>query len=301
MARNNDLVFSSERIESREKHKRILIPLAVLLLIIAVVIAAALLLKNMRGTTFTGGEDTEFPYSWRNDGKGVMTLEIDRGAAGSSTWYAVNNDPADMPVVQTEKQPKKASRFKVTPQDAVRSSLRFLLLDENGEAEAVLDMLMEAGLNDKGVLQTEVIASSLQRRQTARQGGEGTYYPYSIGTDDGLIVVTVSGGAIADDWSVESSNEAAAADAGLFYEDENVILFLAPGSEPGASSIRLFSEKGAVTLKLEAELKENGDFLVTEHSVEGGMSLYEPEEFELEEPESLPEEAGPYEEAETAP
>ena len=268
MSRRNDVVFSSERLESQERLKKILIPLAVLLLIVAAVVAAAFIMRSVRGTSSTGGEDTPYPYSWRNNSKGVMTLEIDRGGVEGSSWLAVNNDPANMPVETAQKQPKGADRFTVTPTGAGRSNQVFVLMGEDGEASVKLEMLMEAALNDKGVLQTEVLSSSILERQRTTQGGADSAYPYSYTSDtDGFLVVTVSGAAVYNDWDCSCDNEAAAYFAGLFYEEDDIITYLCPGTEPGNCTAVIFSKEGGVELTLELELSEGGAILVRNDSI----------------------------------
>jgi|GEM_PF-2439053 len=287
MARNKDVVFSSERLESRERLKKILIPLAVLAAIAVIVVVAALLTRALKVTYYTGGEDTPYPYRWYNK-KGVMTLEIDSSAAEGRSWVAVNNDRAHIPTEATKKQPKKASRFTLAPNEEGRHSVLFVLLNENDEAGTILEMLTETALDEQGFLQTEVVSSSLTNRQKAQQGGEDTYFPYSFSADsDGLIAVTVSGGAVVNDWVCVSDNEEAVIYAGVFYEDEDVLLYLYPGDVPGSSSVTLSSENGAVSIALVAEYAENGDFLIIEHGIEGGYDDPAPAE-EEEEPGTEP-------------
>ena len=176
----------------------------------------------------------------------------------------------------------------MTPSEEGRHGVLFVLLNGNDEAETILELLTETTLDEKEFLQTEVISSSFRTRQTAQQGGEDTYFPYSFSADsDGLIAVTVSGGAVVDDWVCVSDNEDAVIYAGVFYEDEDVVLYLYPGDVPGSSSVKLSSEKGAVSIDLVAEYAENGDFLIKEHGIEGGYDDPAPAE-EPEEPGTEP-------------
>ena len=273
MAKQKDVVFSSEKLESQERLKRILIPIAALLIIVALVVVVALVVRSSRGVSYSGGEDTEYPYSWKNSSKGIMTLEIDHSAAPGYSWITLNTEPQNIVVAATEKQPKDKSSFTLTPSGEGRYNTFFLLYDENGsdEAAAKLDMLLETTSNAKGVLQTTVLSSSIQKRQVQTARGEGTYFPYSYRADtDGFIVLTVNGGDVVDDWQAACDNEDAADYAGPFCEDGNAIFYIVPGSVPGTCNAAFSSEKGAVKITLVLELGEDGTLLVSSDSMEGG-------------------------------
>ena len=272
--KNKDVVFSSEKLEAREKLKRILIPVIALLVIAALVAAFALIKQAVRGTTFTGGEDTPYPYSWRNSNKGVMTLEIDNSASPGYTWITLDPDHSNMPVTADTKQADGRNRFTLTPSEAGRHSTYFILMGEDGEASAKLDMLLETVENAKGVLETTVLSSSVQRRQVASAGGEGTYYPYSYSADtDGFIVLTISGGAVVRDWEASCDNIEAADYAGPFYEDNDVMFYILPGTRPGECNAVFSSINGAVSIRFALELEEDGTLLVKSDSIEGGDTI----------------------------
>ncbi len=264
-------VFSSERIESQERAKKILIPIAALLIIVGLVVAAAFIMNSIKGELKTGGEDTPYPYSWRCSNKGVMTLEIDHSADPLRHWIVLETDNARMLSAAAEKQPEDKSSFILTPSEEGRHNALFLLVDENGEAAARLDMLMEVTRNSKGVLKTDIVESSLTARQIRVHGGEGTNYPYSYRSDpDGAIELTVSGGAIVTDWICSCSNEAAAAFTGSFFEEGALVAYFSPGTVPGECSAKLSSSEGSVTISLDIVLNEDGVLLVSSDSIEGG-------------------------------
>ena len=269
--KSDDLTFSSEKLEAKERQKSILTLIAALLLIAALAVGIALVVRSMRGERFSGGTDTLYPYSWRNDSKGVLAVEIDHSASPGQSWIAVETDRARMAIQKDEKQPEGSSSFKLTPTDEGRYNALFLLINENNEASCRLDMLLETTLTDKGVFQTEVLSSALQPRQVTRQGGADSYYPYSFRTDEnGYLVVTVEGAAVWEDWNCISGSDAVAMPAGLFYEEGNIICFIMPGDEPGTCAMKISTDDGAVTIDLELELTQELSLLVRSDSIEGG-------------------------------
>ncbi len=264
-------VFSSERIESQERLKKILIPIAALLIIVGLVVAAAFIMHSLKGELKTGGGGIPYPYSWRCDNKGVMTLDIDHSAAQGRHWLVLDTDTARMASETPEKQPEGKSRFLLTPSAEGRYNGLFILVDANGEPSARLDMLMETSRNSKGVLKTDILDHTLQEIQVLVTGGEGTNYPYSYRADGkGSIELTVSGGAIVSDWSCVCSNEASVFFGGAFYEENDLVAYFSPGQEPGECKALLSSSSGAVSIELDLVLKEDGTLLVSSDSIEGG-------------------------------
>ena len=301
MAKENDVIFSSEKLETRERRNRILIPAIALVVVIAIAVAASFIVRHMRGTLYSGGGDTAYPYTWRNNTKGVMTLEIDKTAGNGQNWIALNNNSAYIPVEAGKKQPEGKNRFLVTPQEEGRHSLLFVLVDESvpeeeQAASAVLELLTETTVNGKGAFETEVISSALRERQIPKSSGADTYYPYTYSMDEnGYLTVTVAypEGTIPEpeeggpesmpdtailfpyDWAAASDNESVATALGTFYENGGLAVYIGSGSEAGTCRVTVASEQGGVSIVLTIERNESGALLVRSDEIRGGDHPYE--------------------------
>lgn len=281
MAKNNkekDLVFSSERLESRERLKKIILTAAAVVLVIAIAIAAAFIIRGAKGVRFTGGEDTAFPYSWRNSKKGVMSLEISRGEDTARTWSFIDAASNRIGATLDKKQPKDATRFSVVPKEAGRHNVIFLFTDAAGEASYRMDMLLETTENEKGTFTTEVITASIQERQTSARGGEGTYFPYAFRIDEyGYMVLVAenSSGVFVDDWTCESENDDITTVSGVISDRSGVTVYVLPGTEAGTCRLDLSSQMAKTVISLDTLRTEEGALLVSGHSIEGGTTVPE--------------------------
>ena len=285
MAKDKELVFSSELEERREKRRKAFILIGILLAVVIIAAAAVFFVRANRAEVFTGGEDTEYPYSWK-ERKGVVTIEIDHSADPARTWTAVNTDGRRISIEQPEKQPKDKSRFDISFAEAGRYNLVFALTAGDNEAAGVIEMLAEVTESEEGVLSAQILTSSLRKRQVSAQGGEGSFYPYTYSVDsDGFLVLRIAGAAAAGDWDCVSDNENVAVFAGLFYEDEDLIVYLMPGTEPGICGVKIWRTEAGVSLELGMELTAEGELLVNSEKLTGGdIALPQPPE-DSEEPE----------------
>ena len=98
-------------------------------------------------------------------------------------------------------------------------------------------------------------------------------------------MLRITGAAAAEDWNCESDNENVAVFAGLFYEDEDLIVYLMPGTEPGICGVKIYGSEAGVSLELGVELTAEGELLVNSEKLTGGdVALPQPPE-DSEEPE----------------
>ena len=271
MAKEKDVVFSSEREEQRNRLKTILIPVAALLLIIAIVAGIAYAVRVAKGESFAGPSDSSYPYTWSINKKGVMTLEITQPEG--SVWRDASEDNGGvLEIVEAKRQPKGKHRFTLTPLATGRALAAFRLSAESGDiAEIKLQIEVDSA---EEALTTEVLSSSERKIQGTVNGGEETLFPYSVsGDEDGNIVIHVTaakGNAGIMDWQLASDNESAAVPSGVFSINYDTDAYVAPGTEPGKANVTLASKMADVTVTLACELDANGDLTVTEHSIAGG-------------------------------
>ena len=66
--------------------------------------------------TFQGGEDTNFPYTWKEERKGTILLTLD-GSYGSQDyhWSAVSSDEKVLQVTVVKKEKNGKISYRVTP------------------------------------------------------------------------------------------------------------------------------------------------------------------------------------------
>ena len=270
MAKEKELVFSSEREEKQGQLKRILILAGIVLGVIILVVGAALIVRSTRAVVHTGGEDTPYPYTWKNS-KGSMIIEIDRSADPDRVWQAYNVDNVNSKCETPEKQPKDKNQFVFTPKEEGRYSIIFILMGADDQASMRMEMFVESKLDANGVLESEVLSTSLLARQVLSEGGEGTNYPYSYLTDtDGFLVVTIAGAAACGDWDCVSDNENVALPAGVFMDGDDAVFYIQPGSERGMCTLKLYRTAIEVSLQLGVELTEGNGLIVTSDKLTGG-------------------------------
>ena len=275
--KDNDVVFSSEKFENRIRLRRMLLPIIIAVLVIGLAIAVAFIVRASKGIRYTGGEDTPYPYSWRNDRKGVMTLDLTRSEDPEKSWLLVNVDPIGITTEEAKKQPDDVVRYIITPNETGRHTLSFLLMD--GEEAAVkLDMLIDTTVGEKGRLTTDIISSSILERQTPQDGGAETYFPYSFRTDtNSFLVITIVNNTDASvtDWDCVSENEKAVQAGGIFFMGNETEVYLIPGKTEGTGTVTVSSAEADATITLEVERTSAGTLLVRSHSMQGGTTFLE--------------------------
>ena len=202
-----DVVFDSERLEKRERAKKLLIPAAVTVGILLLVMIAAVVTGMLRGKTVTGGEDTPYPFSWRANRDGVITLEIDRADAEGYKWNYIPFVPQDgleledmdqtiyEPVFSVEsdaKQKEGKDRFILTPLKEGRQVITFGLCGTQGETDEIyeVNLLAEYSLEDGKTSSQFLSSSGMEKIGKLSGNGAGFFYEIYQAGDD-VITITV--------------------------------------------------------------------------------------------------------------
>ena len=73
---SDELIFDSERQALRDRKKRWLVPLLVLVGILLAVVVVSLLLRSGKKPVNKGGEDTLYPFTWQVQADGSVLLEL---------------------------------------------------------------------------------------------------------------------------------------------------------------------------------------------------------------------------------
>lgn len=293
------VVFESERISKWESSKRFVIPAIAFVVIIIAAIVAALIIRGSRGETFTGGEDTPYPYNWTVNKDGTIRLEVDRSAAPGYLWAVSyestgiqilsegSADASEASILPTlsikpdAKQANDTSAFLLTPMASGRAVLLLDLQNEGDESDLIyrITILTEV-LEEKDALQASLISVSGAQQQSILRGGQDTPYPYMAGMDnsgDLVIVISKSENGQESDttdlsrmqWECTIDNESIATSLGVLCEEDAVVAHVRAGEEVGQCAVRVSAKNPEVEIVLECEVREDGSFLVVNHYIIG--------------------------------
>lgn len=295
------VVFESERIYKWENRKRFVIPAIAFCIVIIVTAVAALIIQGSRGKTFTGGEDTPYPYSWTANKDGSVRLEVSRSASPDYLWVIssestgvelLSEENADgdeesfsLPVLSTEpdlKQSGDKASFLLTPKTTGRAILLLNLQYHEDELDQIYEMtILTEVLEENGTLRMNLISVTGREQQGVIHGGQETAYPYTISLNEvGDLLITVmsrdseesteSDSILNTKWECTSDNEEVVYPLGLLYGSNDITAYVRAGAETGRCAVRMFSEDAGVEIVLDCEVREDGTFLVLSHGITGG-------------------------------
>ena len=134
-----DVVFESEKYMQRQETKRKWLPVICLAAILLAVVVIALLMRGARGTVYTGGEDTPYPYSWSVDKKGELKLQIDKSAADGYSWKMAGYDIPGLDIRYPEKEKEGVSTFLLKPNRAGRYVAAFSLVNLEDLSDSIYE------------------------------------------------------------------------------------------------------------------------------------------------------------------
>ena len=307
MAKNNELVFESDRVAKGQNLRKILIPIAIIVGVLVLVLIIALVAGMFRSETYSGGGDTGFPYTWKSDRNGAVTLEIDHAAFPGYSWYhAGAGEGSDgttlsgvLSVERPVSQPKNKTRFILTPASTGNDKLTFYLTNDSDPEDTVFEYFMIASVSEQNGRLTANVASYSGRETPGRVfGGDVNTYSYELKRSSAgaycIVVEKHTPGTLSDDWNMTSSNNNIMTQDGLFTEDNTVLAYVRPGSTAGKCRVRVFSREEKVDLMIEFVLGSDKTIKVNEHillidNVEIAVNT-EKDETGVSEPESVREE-----------
>lgn len=286
--KTDKIIFDSERYAKKQSIRRWLIPAAALLAIILIAVAVALVVRARAGKGNVGGADTDFPYSWSADNNGVVTLELDCGAAPGYLWTATSLDPL-VSVAESESTDESRMRFILTPQTEGRGVLTFSLLREGDAEDCIYERSILAEVTRSGSsLHSELLSISGKPLLGKVKGGEDTNYPFQLRMDeDGDLLITVTDNAppqeeteeeAASDegdkkdegWSCVSEDDAVAAVIGVITQSSGATAYLRPGTTLGTVRVHMSNATSGAELTLELESDGSGALQLLSHSLNEG-------------------------------
>ena len=302
-----EVVFESERISKWERNKRFVIPAIAFVVVIVIAVVVALIMQGSRGETFTGGEDSPYPYSWTVNKDGSVLLEVDRSASPQYLWN-ISEESAGVEILSGEStdesvesftlpvlsarpdrsQSGKKASILLTPTMTGRAVLLLDLRHKDNEQDQIYEMtILTEVLEENGKLYANLISITGTEQQGITHGGQETAFPYTISLNESgdlLITVTtqdseeapeseeasesVSGTAAT--WECVSDNEETVTVLGVLYGADDVTAYVRAGAEAGRCTVRMSAENAGVEITLDCEVREDGTILVLSHDITGG-------------------------------
>ncbi len=298
------VVFESERVYRWESIKRYVIPAIAFCVVVIATIVAALIIRGSRGETFTGGEDTPYPYAWTVNKDGSVRLEVSRSASPDYLWF-ISEESTSVEILSEEsgdaggesfilpvlsaapdlKQSSDKATFLLTPKTTGRAVLLLNLCHSKDEQDQIYEMtILTEVLEENGSLRANLISVSGTELQGVVHGGQESAYPYTASLNESgdlLITVTTqdSGEAAGSvsvmetTWECSSDNEETAYVLGVLYGENDVTAYVRAGAEAGHCTVRMFAENDGVEITLNCEVREDGTILVLSHDITGGGTV----------------------------
>ena len=203
----SDLVFESDKLEKRQKIKRIVIPIAVLLAIIAVVVVIAVIAGKQKPQIFNGGEDTAYPYYWTENKDGSLTVRLPENGDGRYVWTPYNSVEAVASLRLEEKGEEGYTVYTAVPQNSGRTFVEFVL--KNGTAGAgvedqlfSINLILEAAKTETN-LKLSILGGTSRSYPGLISGGEAEGFPYTVcfSMDGELLIRMKDGTTPPEDWA----------------------------------------------------------------------------------------------------
>lgn len=271
---SEELIFDSERQEQREARKRWLLPCLVLVGILLLAVTIALIIRAGKGDTHSGGQDTDYPFTWALRSDGDTELAIPHADAPDCRWILKDGE-ASLPILRiTRKEKKEGSEgtvFTLHPEQTGRCIFTLILSGTEEGAERIYEMTFLAEVSEAdGKLGASLLNASGTRFQTELSGGDGGENSYRIFTNaKGMLVVSIPTDEAVGDWEYElPTGEENLEIVGLLYEDGKLNAYLRAGENAGSSELVLRSEDAYTTIRLKLESGADGSLQVVSHEAE---------------------------------
>ncbi len=278
----DELIFDSERQMLRAEKKRRLVPLLALAAVLVLILAVLLILRGCRAESHTGGENTDYLYTWSLKSNGDAELVVPHSDAPDYRWDLKDGGeslPA-LRVTRVEKERRDGTAFTLHPEAVGRSMITLVLKGEDNSVVPNYQMTLLTEVTEADErLSVNVLNSSGIRYQpeiVGRVGGgngvDETGNNYRIYTDERSdLVLSFPVGEYERDWSHEITEGAdSLAFLGLLYEDGNMKVRLRAGEAPGQSKLVLTSTNAATTITVQLESGADGSLKVLSHQAESG-------------------------------
>ena len=296
-----EVVFESERLSKWNRSKRFVIPAIAFVVVIVIAVVVALIMQGNRGETFTGGEDSPYPYRWTANKDGSVLLEVDRTASPQYLWN-ISEESTSIEILSGESTDESGESFTLpvlsaqpdrtqsgekasillTPTMAGRAVLLLDLRHKDNAQDQIYEMtILTEVLEENGKQYANLISITGAEQQGITHGGQETPFPYTVSLNEsGDLLITVTAQDSEEEpesvsrteanWECVSDNEETVYVLGVLYDADDVTAYVRAGTEAGRCTVRMSAENVGVEITLDCEVREDGTILVLSHDITGG-------------------------------
>lgn len=314
---SKELVFESEKLEKKQKIKRILIPLVILAVILAAVVVIALIKGKKQAPRYTGGEDTLYPYSWTENKDGSILFSLPLPKEEGYAWVPDLSVSGVADVTKADTEEKDTVGWLIRPLESGRTELGFHVADPAAETDRIysLELLLQVSREDES-LKVSILNGSSRTLPGIVRGGEAEGFPYQIAlASDRRILLSLRDGSpireydpmdqetaappegmtfpetsaseteaaqaavVNNNWECVSSREDIVRVNSVYSADRQISAQLELLYETGSSEIRLYCDGIGMALVFTVTVEENGSVSIPSHRLES----YEPPVYETDE------------------
>ena len=230
-----------------------------LLLIVLVLVLAA---RGPKTVSYSGGEGSQYPYSWTEFRDGTVSLSPYQDVPEGYSWNVAESDDAVIKVSQAGK-----SSFTVTPAGEGDSYLRLYLSRGQESEDRLAELLMTVeSLRSGKKLSASVTGHHLEVSEGILRGGEEYGASYTIRTDEnGDLQIRVYDSEDAGDWNCLLKSPDTLASSGA-SETEGEYSLRVFGMSQGDARLTVYSYSRGLSLDISGNASADGS--VTAESCE---------------------------------
>ncbi len=303
-----EVIFESEKLERRQKRRRLLLPLFALAAIIVLAVIIALIVGKSRGRQYSGGEDTLYPYEWTEKRDGSLVFELPEPKTAGYVWQVTNSVETTANITEEAKPTKGMKRYLVTPLAAGRTLMELKLSNtaegSYGDQLFILDVVLDVA-GENGILKTTLHSAAGRELPGVVSGGDPEGWPYQInasgpleitvylkdrmkkidGAPDEMPAASIPAGAtypevtigeasyIMNAWDCTSSDDRVVRVDSMESLDGLVTVRLDLTGADGSASVVLLSQTGGAELSFTVTVAEDGKCTIGDDQ----LNVFEPQ------------------------
>ena len=226
--------------------------LAGLLLITLVLVFAS---RGPRTVSYSGGEDSPYPYSWTEFRDGTVSLSPYQDVPEGYSWNVAESDDA---VIKVSKA-GNGGTFTVTPAGEGDSYLRLYLSRGQDSEDRLAELLMAVeSLRYGKKLTASVTGHRIDVSEGMLRGGEEYGAAYTVRTDgNGDLQIRVYDSEKAGDWNCIVKSRDTVSSAGA-SDEEGVYSLRVLGMSQGDAGLIVFSHSRGLSLDISGSVDPDG-------------------------------------------
>ena len=230
------------------------------------------------GSSYSAGEDTTHPYSWKEQRNGAVQLTIRGAMEEGCQWVVEGTDSGIVQVEKLDKSSKEQTCFSITPLASGSSVLSFTCQREGLLEERVFQIVMQLQTDEKGKLTVTGVNQS--ELAGAASAGQDTENPYAWQMEqEGYFNISIAQSGQEGLWRAMGTDDGIIGVSGPIYDDGSCKFHVA-GKKAGTSGLILYDPSRGYGIRLQLTVDEAGQIAVAEHQ-EGPYTPSENEDPEL--------------------